>query len=96
MKNEVNNNVTMVNVAGMMVPEDKVEARLQALARGRQIHEDMVAAKEAYRAREAEELKKKGYTTVEINNYFRREELEDKIYRGFGVSRRCVRIQIPA
>ncbi len=100
MRTNVNNNgsntVVMVNVAGMMVTPDKVEARLAALARGRQIHQEMIDAQAEARTEETRELLEKGYSQVEINNLFRQRHIEDLEARGFGKSKRVVRISVPA
>ena len=100
MKTNVNNNgsntVVMVNVAGMMVTPDKVQARLEALARGRQIHQEMIDAQAEARTEETRELLEKGYSQVEINNLFRQRHIEDLEARGFGKSKRVVRISVPA
>lgn len=92
----VNNGVTMVWVAGMQVPESKVQARLEALARGRRIHQEFLEAQAEARAEETRDLLEKGYTQVEINNLFRQRHIEDLEARGFGVSKRVVRISVPA
>lgn len=99
MRTNVNNNgsnTVMVNVAGMMVTPDKVEARLAALARGRHIHQEMIDAQAEARAEETRELLEKGYSQVEINNLFRQRHIEDLEARGFGKSKRIVRISVPA
>ena len=99
MKTNVNNgsnNAVMVNVAGMYVPADKVEARLAALARGRKIHQEMIEAQMDARAEETRDLLEKGYTQVEINNLYRQRRIEDLESRGFGRSKRIVRISVPA
>ena len=102
MKTNVNNGsvnnsgVTMVWVAGMQVPSDKVEARLAALARGRRIHQEMIEAQNELRAEETRDLLEKGYSQVEINNLFRQRRIEDLEYRGYGVSRRVPRVKRPA
>ncbi|MEE6206703.1 MAG: hypothetical protein VZR95_01450 [Alphaproteobacteria bacterium] len=92
--NTVNNN--LVCVAGMMVTPDKVQARLEALARGRHIHQEMIDAQAEARAEETRELLEKGYSQVEINNLFRQRHIEDLEARGFGKSKRVVRISVPA
>ena len=91
-----NGSEKLVNVAGMMVTPDKVEARLAALARGRRIHEEMLQAQRELRDEETRDLLEKGYTDVEINNMFRQRHLEDLEYRGFGVSKRVPRVKRPA
>ena len=95
---EVKNNGSekMVNVAGLFVPESKVQARLDALAHGRKIHEEMLQVQRELRAEETRDLLEKGYSQVEINNLMRQRHLEDFEARGFGVSKRVVRVKRPA
>ena len=97
-KKFVNNgsNTVMVNVAGMYVPADKVEARLAALARGRKIHQEMIEAQMDARAEETRDLLEKGWTQVEINRMFSARHIADLENRGFGRSKRIVRISVPA
>lgn len=98
MKTNVNNgnNAVMVNVAGMMVPQEKVQARLAALARGRRIHQELIEAQAEARAEETEKLLECGYTQVEINNLFSARRIQDLESRGFGISKRVVRVAVPS
>ena len=76
-------NEKMVCVAGMMIPESKVEGRMKALANGRRIKSEKDAALAATRREETEQMHKAGWTDDEIRQYFLAREAEEAKAHGF-------------
>lgn len=85
----------MVLVTGMLIPESKKQARLNALAFGRQIREDSAKAKAEAREEEIQMMLRQGYTRSEAVNTMAVDAFNDMIARGFGKSHRVCRIQYP-
>ena len=83
----------MIWVAGMLIPESKKEARLQALQFGKEVRESAAAAREAAKAAETEMMLKQGYTQREIEDIMFVDGLKDLERRGFGTQHRAYRVQ---
>lgn len=83
----------MIWVAGMLIPESKKQARLNALAFGRQIREDSAKAKAEAREEEIQMMLRQGYTRREAENIMAVDAFNDMIARGYGVSHRTYKPQ---
>ena len=83
----------MIWVAGMLIPEEKKEARIQALQFGSEIRKSAAAAREAAKAAETEMMLKQGYTQREIEDIMFVDGLKDLERRGFGTQHRAYRVQ---
>ena len=73
----------MVLVAGVMVPESKVAGRLNALANGRRIHNEMTSALKETRQDEVRQMREAGWTEDEITQHFLQENAETAASHGF-------------
>ena len=83
------NHVKLVWVAGIQVPESKVEGRLRALAQAQE-RKALHNAIEAKRMQEeTEELLKKGYSMTEITCLRHANRIKQMEAQGFGTSSRC-------
>lgn len=84
-----NQSVKLVWVAGVQVPEDKVEGRLRALqvARERKALYNAIEAKR--QAEETEDMLKRGYTMAEINCLRHANRIRHMEAIGLGITTRC-------
>lgn len=83
MKEKFTTSEKMVCVAGMMIPESKVEGRMSALANGRRIKAEKEAALAATRREEKEKMRKAGWSDDEITQHFLAMENEEARSHGF-------------
>lgn len=82
----------MVCVAGMMIPESKVEGRMKALANGRRIKSEKDAALAATRNEEKRKLREDGWTEDEISQHFLAQNAETAASHGFIRPARSVKV----
>ncbi len=73
----------MVLVAGVMVPESKVAGRLNALANGCRIHNEMTSALKETRQDEVRQMREAGWKEDEITQHFLQENAETAASHGF-------------
>lgn len=88
--------VKLVWIAGMQVPEDKVQGRLNALRQARERKEFYMAEEARQMAEEEKEMLKKGYTKTEITCLRHANRISKLEAMGYGVSHRVKRITVPA
>ena len=88
--------VKLVWIAGMQVPEDKVQGRLNALRQARERKEAYMAEEARQMDEEEKEMLKKGYTKTEITCLRHANRISRLEAMGYGVSRRVKRITVPA
>ena len=82
----------MVWVAGMLLPESKVEGRLASLKATREEKKSIQEQEAARRAEETEELRAAGWSTADINSYFLTQKLNTMENMGLGISKRIIRV----
>ena len=82
--------VKMVMVAGMLIPESKVEGRLKALAQARNLKKQLLQDQEEENRR----LKDKGFSPEDIACLRHANRIRTMEAMGLGVSQRC-RIGFP-
>ena len=73
----------MVLVAGVMVPESKVAGRLNALANGCRIHNEMTSALKETRQDEVRQMREAGWKEDEITQHFLAQNAEMAASHGF-------------
>ena len=86
---EKNQSIKLVWVAGIQVPENKVEGRLRALAQAQERKALHNAIENKRMHEETEEMLKQGYTMPEINCLRHANRISRLENAGFGTSTRC-------
>ena len=89
MSTEKKQSVKLVWVAGMQIPENKVEGRIKALQQAQErkaLHNTIEAMR---MQEETEQLLKQGYTMPEINCLRHANRISRLENAGFGTSTRC-------
>jgi len=84
-------NEKMICVAGVMVPESKVEGRRAALAHGRRIQADMQASLKETRQEEIRQLREAGWKEDEITLLLNAASAEAAVSHGFIKPTRVIR-----
>ena len=86
------NSVKMVMISGMLVPESKVQGRLQALARGRALKEQLAEDQKKADKRLADD----GFSPEDIACLRHANRIKTMEAMGLGKSTRIKRITFPA
>ena len=77
--------IKLVKIGNMLVPESKVEGRLKALAKGREIKAQL----EADQAKEDQKLAEEGYSQTDINCLRHANRIARLEAQGHGTIKRC-------